>query len=206
MLYCFSELYDRKGAEMSCLSSLPEGYREIFSINLQKDKKAALLVNGIGLVIILALCVIGHLIVPISALLAPYQGPGSYFARPLVLLGGIIIYIILHELVHGIAMKYFGAGRVKFGFTGMYAFAGSEDYFYKKPYIVIALAPVVIWGAVLLVINCFVGDSWFWVVYLIQVTNLSGAAGDIYVTYKFSKMPEDILVRDAGVSMTVYSR
>ena len=65
---------------------------------------------------------------------------------------------------------------------------------------------MVVWGAVLLAINCLVGESWFWVVYFIQVTNLSGAAGDIYVTYKFSKMPEDILIRDVGVSMTVYSR
>lgn len=191
---------------MSYLSSLPEGYREIFSINLQKDKKAALLVNGIGLVIMLALCVIGHLIVPISALFNLDSGLGLYFIKFLVLIAGLLVYMVLHELVHGLTMRYFGARKVKYGFTGMYAFAGSEDYFYKKPYIVIALAPVVVWGAVLLAINCLVGESWFWVVYFIQVSNLSGAAGDIYVTYKFSKMPEDILVRDVGVSMTVYSR
>lgn len=191
---------------MNCLSELPNGYKETFSINLQKDKKAALLVNGIALVIFLVLCVIGHFIVPISTLFSMEQGLGLYFIRFLILIAGIIVYMFLHELVHGAAMRHFGAQKVKYGFTGMYAFAGSEDYFRKKPYIVIALAPVIVWGIVLLIINCFVGGPWFWIVYFIQICNISGAAGDIYVTYKFSKMPEDILIRDVGVAMTVYSR
>ena len=58
---------------------------------------------------------------------------------------------------------------------------------------------------VLLIINLLVPDEWIWIVYLIQITNISGATGDFYVTVKFLKMPEDILVKDKGVSMTVYA-
>ena len=76
----------------------------------------------------------------------------------------------------------------------------------KKAYIFIALAPVVLWGVVLAVINCFVPTKWFWVVYLIQIANISGAAGDLFVTIKFSRFPKDILVKDYGVGMTVYSK
>lgn len=57
----------------------------------------------------------------------------------------------------------------------------------------------------LAIINVLVPYEWFWVVYLIQLINLSGAAGDLFVTVRFSKMPKDILVRDYGVGMTVYS-
>ena len=88
----------------------------------------------------------------------------------------------------------------------MYAFAGSDDYYAKKPYIFIALAPIVVWGIVLAVINLLVPRQWFWMVYLIQVINLSGAAGDLFVTVKFSRLPKDILVRDYGVGMRVYSK
>lgn len=95
--------------------------------------------------------------------------------------------------------------RLKYGFTGLYAFAGSEDYYAKKPYIFIALAPVVLWGIVIGVITPLVFGEWFWVVYLIQVANISGAAGDIFVTARFARMPGDILVRDVGVGMRVYS-
>jgi len=88
----------------------------------------------------------------------------------------------------------------------MYAFAGSNDYYAKKPYIFIALAPVVLWGVVIALVNPFVSAYWFWVVYLLQVINLSGAAGDLFVTVKFSRLPKDILVKDHGVGMTVYSK
>ena len=103
-------------------------------------------------------------------------------------------------------MKCFGAVKVKYGFTGLYAYAGSESYFYKIPYIIIALAPVVLWGVVLLMLNCAAGTYWFWNIYFIQISNISGAAGDLYVIYSFSKLPRDILIQDTGVSMTVYSR
>ena len=117
-----------------------------------------------------------------------------------------VAYIVLHEVVHGVAMKICGTKKVRYGFTGLYAFAGSEDYYGKKAYIFIALAPVVLWGTVLAVVNFFVPTEWFWVIYIIQITNISGAAGDYFVTAKFSRFPKDILVRDCGVGMTVYSK
>ena len=186
--------------------TLPEGYREIYSINLQKDKKMALFLNLLCFVITAALAVPMHFIVPAYNLFDASAGMGAYWIRVGSLIVLVVVYLVLHELVHGIAMKICGTKKVKYGFTGMYAYAGSEDYYYKKPYIFIALAPVVLWGVVLAVVNVFVSPQWFWVIYLIQIANLSGAAGDLFVTVKFSRMPKDILIRDCGVGMTVYSR
>lgn len=191
---------------MKSYQSLPESYGEFFSVDLQKDKKLSLLVNGIALVIALAMFIPACFLVPISTMFDMEQGLLSYFIRFAALLVFSVAYIILHEAVHGIAMKLCGTKKVKYGFTGVYAFAGSDDYYDKKGYIFIALAPVVLWGVVLAVINCFVPTSWFWVIYFIQITNISGAAGDFYVTAKFCRFPKDILVRDSGVSMTVYSK
>ena len=190
---------------MKALILLPEGYKEVLSVNLQKDKKLALIVNLIGLVVMLAMGVPMHFYIPISTLFDFSQGLGAYCARFVVMIISLVLYLVLHELVHGITMKTCGTKKVKYGFTGMYAFTGSDDYYDKKSYIIIALAPVVVWGIVLAIINCLVPENWFWVVYLIQISNISGAAGDIYVTAKFSKLPNDILVRDSGVGMTVYS-
>lgn len=189
-----------------CSSALPEGYREIYSVNLQKDKKAALIVNIAALILMVIFVIIGILIVPISY---TFDNDGSIvtvWLKTIAVLAGMIVYFILHELVHGITMKHYGAKKVKYGFTGLYAFAGCEEYFSKKPYIVIALAPIVVWGVVLATVCCFVPKSWFWVVYFIQIMNLSGAAGDLYVTCKFSKFPKDILIKDTGVEMKVYSK
>ena len=189
-----------------CSSALPEGYREIYSVNLQKDKKAALIVNIAALILMVIFVIIGILIVPISYTFDNYGSIVTVWLKTIAVLAGMIVYFILHELVHGITMKHYGANKVKYGFTGLYAFAGCEEYFSKKPYIVIALAPIVVWGVVLAAICCFVPKSWFWVVYFIQIMNLSGAAGDLYVTCKFSKFPKDILIKDTGVEMKVYSK
>jgi hypothetical protein len=190
---------------MRSFSKLPDGFVEIYSIDLKKNKKAALLVNALAIIIGVALAIIGHFIVPITTLFSMDSGITMYMLRCLVLVISLILYIILHELVHGIAMKICGTKKVKYGFTGLYAFAGSNDYYDKISYIFIALAPVVVWGIILAVINIFVPAEWFWIVYFIQLSNLSGAAGDLYVTVKFSKMPRDILIFDYGVGMKVFS-
>ncbi len=187
---------------MKGYSELKEGYGELLSIDLQKNKKLKLIVNGIALLIAVAMVVPVAFFISIKTLFE-----GQYLWLKLgVLVVSYIAYIVLHELIHGIAMKICGTKKVKYGFTGLYAFAGSDDYYDKSGYIFIALAPVVLWGIVLAVINIFVPSGWFWVVYLIQVLNISGAGGDFYVTFKFCRLPKDILVKDQGVSMTVYSK
>ena len=128
---------------MKAFESLPEGYREIYDVDLQKDKKTALFVNLLALAIAALLVIPMLFVVPISSLFSMENGMGNYFLRFGALLVLIIVYMILHELVHGAAMKLCGTKKVKYGFTGMYAFAGSKDFYDKKAYIFIALAPVV---------------------------------------------------------------
>lgn len=191
---------------MKTITVLPKDYSEIFSLNLQKNKKTAVFIHLLSTALALLLAVPMHFHVSIFTLFTMEDGLLSYVIRFLVLLLSMIVYIFLHELVHGITMKYFGTQKVRYGFTGLYAFAGSEEYYGKKAYSIIALAPVVVFGILLGVLNFFVPTQWFWVIYLIQIINLSGAAGDLYVTAKFSKFPKDIYVKDTGVEMTVYAK
>ena len=188
---------------MKALQTLPEAYREIMRVDLQKNKKQALIVNVVALVIAVLMVVPMVFVVPFDL----YSGDvGEILLRCAVLMVAMLVYLLLHELVHGITMKYYGCQKVNYGFTLMYAYAGCDDYFPKKSYIVIALAPVVLWGVVLAVINALVPEGWFWLVYIVQIMNLSGAAGDLYVAWLFSRLPADILVRDTGVAMTVSER
>ena len=191
---------------MRAIDNLPEGYNEIYTIDLQKDKKVAMFVNVFAILIAVLLAISMCFVVPISSLFSMESGMQNYVIRFVVLLVSMILYMILHELVHGIAMRICGTQKVKYGFNGMYAFAGSKDFYDKRSYIFIALAPVGLWGIILGVVNLFVPVEWFWVVYLIQIVNLSGAAGDLFVTVKFSRLPKDILIQDYGVGMKVFSK
>ena len=183
--------------------TLPAGYRKIRDIDLKKNKREALIVNVTAGIIAVVMAVIGHLFVPVTALFDMTSLP-MYFLRFIVMIAGLFAYIVLHEAVHGVAMYHYVKVKPHFGFTGLYAYAGSTAYYNRRCYIVIAMAPVVVWGVVLAVIMGLVPATWFWVVYFIQISNISGAAGDLYVTSLMLKMPEDILVCDAGVSMSVY--
>ena len=185
--------------------TLPAGYVRIRSIDLRNNRREALIVNVAAVIIAVVMVVAGHLVVPVTALL-DMSGPAAYFARFAVMIAGFFVYIILHEAVHGVVMYHYCKVRPRFGFSGLYAYAGSAAYYNRRSYIVIALAPVVVWGVVLALIMPFVSASWFWVVYFIQVSNISGASGDLYVTSLMLNMPDDILVCDAGLSMTVYGR
>lgn len=190
---------------MKAFGNLPDGYREICSVDLKKDKKAAVGVNLLAIAIAVILVLPMNAVVPVDRSFSIQNGAESILTRYLPLFGLIVLYAILHELVHGIAMKICGTKKVKYGFNGMYAFAGSDDYYDRTAYIFIALAPIVLWGVVLAVVNILVPAGWFWVIYIIQVLNLSGAAGDLYVSVKFSRLPRDILVHDYGIGMVVYS-
>lgn len=189
---------------MKAIGVLPEDYGEIYSLNLQKDKRAAIIVNLLALAIAAVMAVSMNFFVPVTSFFDMSGGIVRYFLRLAALIVLMVLYMVLHELVHGIAMKLCGTKRVKYGFTGLYAFAGSEDYYDKKSYIFIALAPIVLWGTVLAAVNFFVPSEWFWIVYMIQLINISGAAGDLFAAVKFSRMPKNILIQDSGVSMRVF--
>ena len=186
------------------MESLPEGYELIRTIDLKKNKREALIVNVASIIIAAVMVLVGILFVPITVLF-DMTSIFSYFARFIVMIVSLFAYIILHEAVHGVVMYHYVKVKPTFGLSAMYAYAGSTAYYNRKSYIVIALAPVVFWGLVLAIIGGFVARPWFWVVYFIQIANIAGAAGDLYVTSLMMKMPEDILVQDSGVSMKIYS-
>ena len=179
------------------MKELPNNYRLILSLDLQNNKKQFAIVNGISFLIMIPMFILGHLISPIFTL----------FHNPLLMIFvfiGIIIYILLHEMIHGIFMYNFSKEKPFFGFSGGYAYAASHCYYYKRPYLVISLSPIIILGIILLILN-IIFFEYFWLIYFIQITNISGAAGDLYVAFKFLKLDNHVLVKDIGVSMDVYA-
>lgn len=191
---------------MGAIQSLPAGYREIYSIDLQKDKKAATFVNVFSILIAAAMVVTANVFLPVSSLFSMKAGLLHYFIRFFVLIASTAAYMCLHELIHGMTMKACGTQKVRYGFTGLYFFAASDDYYGKKDYITIALAPVVVFLLVLIPVNAIVPRDWFWVVYFLQVCNIAGSAGDLFVSVRFARMPKTIMIRDGGTGMVVYAR
>ena len=188
---------------------LPSGYREYDHVNLQQDKKTAAKVNVAAMAVMVVMAVVAHAaIVPFTEFFGSLSGDiVSLMLHLAVLFFGYAAYIVLHELTHAAVMKLFGAIKIRFGFTGLYAYAGSEfDYFTKGAYFLIALAPLIVWTILLTPILFIVPRDWFWIVWFIMIGNVAGAAGDVYVVFRFLRAPQDIFVLDTGVEMFVYSK
>ena len=184
------------------MNTLPEGYRALRSIDLVHNKREAVAVNLLSIAITLVLIVLGFLIDPRSS------GDAIQFPRivpMLLLLLGIVAYTLAHELIHGVFMKAYSGQKPHYGFKGIYAYAGCDALFTRRQYLIVGFAPVVLLGLLLAVLNAALDSTHFWYIYILQIVNLSGAAGDIYVGWRITQVPRDALIRDTGTGMTIYS-
>lgn len=184
---------------------LPNDYTEIKKIDLAKNRKLAVLVNFLSFIIAVIVFGIGYFIVPLKISFVNYLNPFKPLSVVLIMLVLMIIYTILHEITHGLFFKRYSGKKAQYGFNGLYAFAKCDAYFNKKEYLIIGLSPVVAFGVLCLLLNIILGSTLFWYIFAVQIMNLSGAAGDFYVSWLLRKMPEDILISDAGTSMTIYA-
>ena len=192
------------GSTAYACRALPEGYDLYKRIDLTKDRNSLVAINIWNLAVALAMILPMLFVHPIEY--AFYMETGKVifcFAASIV---GMIVYVFLHESIHGIFIRLFTGTLASFGLDikhGM-AHASSSWYFRKWPYIIIALSPVVIWGAVLGLLLKDVQETYFWYLYIIQIFNVMGAAGDLYVTCAVCRMPKNILIFDNGAAMDFY--
>ena len=191
---------------MAAVKELPENYELVLEIDLKNNKVQAQKVSLLSLTIFVVMFIAMSIFVPITSFFDLSEGTFKPFLKIVVLAVGMFLYIVLHELVHAVFMKAYGAKKVNFGVKGIYAYAGSKEYFSKGSYLFIAIAPVLILGVILLAVNFLVPYDYVWFVYFIQLTNVSGAAGDLFVFFTFLKLDKSILIQDTGVEMKVYAK
>ena len=173
---------------MKSYAALPQGYAPADAIDLVHNKKQFWIVNGLSA----ALCVIMWVLPALwgrSLRDIVGEDPLSALLLRLGALAGIFAYIALHELTHGVVMKACGAS-VRYGYKVVYAYAGSDAYFTRPAYVAIALAPVVVWGIVFAVLAACLPREWFPTVWLWQLVNIGGAAGDFLTALSASSRSE----------------
>ena len=137
---------------------LPEGYKQALYINA-KSAKMGLLMNFIALIVLIIVMVLAclslklydqPLIKKLNNLDVEYH---STLISMFVFLFSMIAYIVLHELVHGIAYKKLTNEKLTFGLSWSCAFCGVPNiYTYRKTAIISVLAPFVFFSIVFIII------------------------------------------------------
>ena len=181
---------------------LPEGYREVFSIDA-KNKKTALIMSLGAFLITAALCVASWLIV------RPYeQSPDHLIARYLILLVALAAYIILHELVHGLAYKLLTGQKLTFGITFSAAYCGVPDIFvYRKTALISLLAPFTVFSILFIALALILKDPWDrFAALIVFAIHAGGCIGDLYDTFIYLTKFRDprTLMQDTGPKQTFY--
>ena len=192
-----------KGMNIKDLEGL--GYKECTRIDLVKNKKEALLVNIYGIIIMVVMAVFIPLL--IMGGIIEFNLETTFPLFFIVLLLSLILYIPLHEIVHGIVLKNYTDEKLSFGWKLVYAYCGSKEAVVdRKEYYAVALAPLLVFSVVfisLMVLNPSLSLVW----YVMEIMNVSGSVGDIYVSIKLRKeKSRDILITDSGTDMSFWSR
>ncbi|MBR1821617.1 MAG: DUF3267 domain-containing protein [Clostridia bacterium] len=183
--------------------TLPKGYRYAGTMDFMRNRAQmkAIVVLSLSLVMLPAL----------GGLLAAPVEPGWRLMRDrwylwFALAAALILYIPLHELTHGAVMYLLSGVKPTYGLKLPYAYAGSTVWFDRASHIATALAPVVVWGAVLQTAIALTPPEWFWPIWIVQISNLSGSAGDLYTAWHLARMEGDLLIQDTGVRMRIVKR
>ncbi|MGM9680234.1 MAG: DUF3267 domain-containing protein [Eubacteriales bacterium] len=181
---------------------LPENYAAVMTVDA-KSVKFGILMNLVALVIAVAV------IIPVVLVCRPTDFFGNYrLSRNLIFLVAIVAYIVLHELVHGIAYKLLTGQKLTFGITLTVAYCGVPDiYVYRRTAMIALLAPFVLFSVVFALPFFLLHDPWdlTYAAFLLGL-HLGGCSGDLYdtVLYLFRFRDPRTLMQDTGPKQTFY--
>lgn len=183
-------------------TDLPAGYREAFTIDAA-SKKTGVTLNLVAAVIMAAVLIPAILIIRPGNILE-----GFSFSRYLITIGTLLVYLVLHELVHGAAYKLLTRQKLTFGFTATVAYCGVPNiYVYRRASMIALLAPFCVFTVVFGLAVALLQDPWDKTfAAAVLAIHLGGCVGDLYDTglYLFRFRDPGTLMRDTGPRQTFY--
>lgn len=181
------------------------GYREVLYWRLSESPSRLGLMQGLAVVLLLGS---GWVLFRFASWLAPEAVlPVNFGGRAvLAIIAAVLVMILMHEGVHGMMMRLFGA-RPVFGIwweIGV-AYATAPGHpFTRNQFVAIAVAPLVVLsvGGVLMLPFA---PPWLIPALLVFVAfNISGAAGDVWMTVLCLGYPAEAMVIDERDGIRVF--
>lgn len=189
--------------------TLPEGYEEVKVVDAKEKKTSVLFV-------VFSFVLTAIILLPILLTFGSLRSLAEEYGRAKMLIADgvflvcMVLYIVLHELVHGAAYKSMTHQKLTFGFTLTVAFCGVPDiYTSRKTALVALLAPFVTFSVILIPLTI-----WFFsfnrLYYLLSgilfAIHFGGCIGDLYMTYLllFKYKDPRTLMNDTGPKQTIF--
>ena len=187
--------------------TLPDGYVQSDEINLKKDMRLAILLNIGAFIIFIPMF---YLLSGFIALVRPDITNFSVtitIGKVFSAIGLVVFVLIFHEIIHGLFFWIFSHGRPVFALRPLYAYAGAPTWFFpKRQYAITALGPLIIIGAVGLLLLLLAPINWMPMIALLVALNTGGAIGDVFVFFRLLKCSPTSFANDTGEVVTFFER
>jgi hypothetical protein len=187
----------------------PDAAALVYSLNLVKDRRAFWLLQITALAFFF---IFGFLFLSWTILLRPglldtlSTGVEITLKGLLVLILGVLISILLHEMIHGVFFWIFSGSRPKFGLRGGYAYAAAPGWFFPRAqYLVIVLAPFLLLSILGMVLVVAVPVGALAAILFGMLANAAGSAGDFWIAGKVLRERRNIVVEDLGDGVNIYA-
>lgn len=191
---------------------LPAGYKQAMYINA-KNAKFGIIFNLIALAVLAIVMAVAFLFLELGGKLSIDILKMEYtqlVVAYLIFFGAMIGYIVLHELVHGIAYKTLTGEKLTFGMSWSCAFCGVPHIFtYRRTAIIAVVAPFAVFTVLfipVLILLYFFSPLYYVIAAFIFGFHLGGCSGDLYVLILFATKYKDpkTLMRDTGPEQYFY--
>ena len=117
---------------------------------------------------------------------------------------GCIAYIVLHELIYLFFMRFFSKERVHVSVKFPTISVGSSGKFYKRQFLIIILAPVVLLGTLLALLLLCSPREYMYFLSVLLILNFAGSGGDYLQAFVIRNYASDTLFQDNSDETTVY--
>ncbi len=189
---------------------LPQNYVEAKTIDAKSDKKVMTIFSILSLLVVVIAIVIAVLCLNAKQPNWVEQSiqDTSNLWHSLLFFVAMFVYVVLHELTHGIVYKLTTKQKLTFGLTLTVAYCGVPNiYVYRKTALKVLLAPFVVFLPIFIVVLCLVTNpiDVIWSAFLLGM-HVGGCVGDLYCTYLylFKFRDNQTLMRDTGPVQTFY--
>ncbi len=198
--------------EQNFEKTLPSGYTQALYINA-KSAKFGIIFNLIAFAVWGLVVAAAFLFLHLGGKLTSGLLKVGYLQLSLaylVLIGAMIGYTVLHELVHGFAYKKLTGEKLTFGISWSCAFCGvPKIYTYRRTAMIAVAAPLAVFTLLfvpLLVLLYLVSPLYYLIIAAIFGLHLGGCSGDIYVLYLLAVKFKDkkTLMCDTGPEQFFY--
>lgn len=187
---------------------LPSNYKEVKHIDAT-NAKFGLIFNLIAMAVLVVVMAIAFLILHLDNVIVVFDIMDNFgvFVITMIVL---VVYIVLHELVHGIAYKALTKEKLTFGLSWSCAFCGVPNlYVYKKASLIALLAPFITFTVIfipLMIVLYFINPLYFLASAFVFGMHVGGCSGDLYVTFLLTikYKGKNVLIKDTGPAQSFY--